>query len=327
MDARRLSFALILATTVITGPGCILGHRPTFVQRGTRPDLKTFYLDGAGNYGFGKETVPLGLADGGYQGHVEHYIWTTHLGTIMDQMWYSHNRSEGRKLARTIESYLSTHPGGQVNIIALSAGTGVATFALEELRPGYSVENAIMLSSSLSADYDLSKAIPKVNGGIYFFWSPKDPVLRGVVPILGTVDQSSRETPAAGLWGAATPLHAPASTRQLYRDRVRNVQWFPETDRLWWQWLNLRHAGSVSRDAIRTMVAPVLVRSSRPASIPLTPSGRDQGAARSGVVSAGGARHASPPPTVPQATTRDSSGSLNLRKVAPLPRPTRSDTP
>jgi len=265
---RRGALAIGLACTVCAAPGCVLGNRPTLVHRGSRPEKITFYLDGAGNYGFGKESVPLGLADGGYQGHVEHFIWTTYLGAVVDQISLQHNRREGAKLARRIEEHLSRYPDGEVNIIALSAGTGVAVFALETLRPGLQVDNVVLLSSSLSADYDLTAALRHVRGGMWFFWSPNDPILQGVVPIVGTVDRSPEDSPPAGTWGAHLPRGASETTRELYRKRVHNQQWTPDSEL---GPLRLRHAGSISRGVIRSRVAPILVARARPATQPASP--------------------------------------------------------
>ena len=94
-NIRRNIATFCLALLALCVPGCILGNRPALVQVGSRADQITYYLDGAGNYGFGKETVPLGLADGGYEGHVQHYIWTTYLGAVVDQISVNHNRREG----------------------------------------------------------------------------------------------------------------------------------------------------------------------------------------------------------------------------------------
>jgi hypothetical protein len=249
------SAGIILSVFILSSvSGCFLGNRPQFVNRGSRDDERTFYLDGAGNYGYGKESVPLGLSDGGYKGHVEHFIWTTYLGPLVDQMSYNHNHSEGRTLARKIEAYLDTRPSADVDIIALSAGTGVAVFTLEQLGPGYYVDHVVLLSSSLSSDYDLTKALGHVKSGIYFFWSPNDPILQGVVPIVGTVDRA--ESAPAGTWGATPPANASNATRKLYYERVRNVRWTPK-------WvanpLKLQHAQTVSRDFIRDKVAPILL--------------------------------------------------------------------
>lgn len=245
-----------LAGVVALSSGCILGNRPTFVGGGSDRTVRTYYLDGAGNYGFGKETVPLGLEDAGYRGGFEHFIWTSYLGTVMDQVWYDHNRDQGRRLAGKIQGYLDKNPGAEVNIIALSAGTGVAVFALEQLRPPYRVGNVILLSSSLSANYDLTRALRRVDGKIYFFWSPNDPVLRGVVPILGTVDRRNGSM-VAGATGARLPWGAVPETRQAYQQKVQNIRW--HTSEIEGP-VKLYHAGTTDRGFIRDMVAPILVR-------------------------------------------------------------------
>lgn len=253
--ARRGIAATLAATATVVCPGCILGNRPTFVHTGTRPEQITFYLDGAGNFGFGKESVPLGLADGGYEGHVRHYIWTSYLGPVADQIYLSHNRREGMQLAEEIEKHLDLYPTGHVNVIALSAGTGVAVFALETLRPTYSVDNVILLSSSLSSDYDLTRALRRVRGSIYFFWSPDDPILEDLVPMLRTVDGSRTATPA-GIWGARLPRGAPPETVRLYQKQVVNRRWSPSIAS---GPFKLRHAGSINRGVIRQLVAPIVV--------------------------------------------------------------------
>ncbi len=255
MNVWRNIVAAGLALALCGASGCVLGNRPTLVRTGTRADEVTFYLDGAGNYGFGKESVPLGLADGGYEGHVQHYIWTTYLGPVLDQVYLSHNRNEGRQLAQRIEEHLDRYPTGRVNLIALSAGTGVAVFALESLRPTYFVDNVVLLSSSLSSGYDLTTALQRVRGGIYFFWSPDDPILEGFVPIIGTVDRTYDSTPA-GIWGARLPRGASEETRELYRRHVFNRRWSPSAIR---GPFKLQHAGSISRSVIQKLVAPILV--------------------------------------------------------------------
>ncbi len=248
----------VLRASVLLIPllsGCILGNRPQFVRGGSDLREVTFFLDGAGNLGFGKETVPLGLEDGGYQGQIEHYIWTTYLGPVMDQVSYSHNRREGRQLADRIRRHLNKYPGSKVNIIALSAGTGVAAFALESLPPQFQVDNVIMLSSSLSAEYNLGRALRRVRGGMYFFWSTGDPILRGMVPLMGTVDRENTSE-VAGVIGARLPSGASRETRDLYVAHVHNIRWY--TDEIGGP-IKLRHAGTTDRTFIRDMVAPIIV--------------------------------------------------------------------
>jgi hypothetical protein len=250
--ATRMLVVLLAAAA----PGCILGNRPSMSRTGSRTDSITYYLDGAGNIGFGKDAVRLGLAEGGYNGRVEYYIWTTYLGPVLDQVSYRHNRKEGRQLARVIEKYLNAHPGAQVNLVGLSAGSGIAVFALEQLKPGYQVDDVVALSSSLSATYDLSRALRRVRGGIHFFWSPDDVILRRVMPLAGTVDRAPHGAPVAGLTGARLPSGAGAEKRELYA-KVHNYEWRQEDNE---SLIKLRHAGSASRSIFRNRVAPLLVQ-------------------------------------------------------------------
>ncbi len=253
---RVLAAVGCMGVILCTVSGCVLGNRPNFVHAGTEQNQKTFYLDGAGNMGFGKETVPLGLADAGYQGQVEHFIWTTYLGLYHDQVSIEHNRTKGRELARRIETFLTLRPNAEVNIIALSAGTGVAVFALENLGTGFYVQSVVMLSSSLSSDYDLTPALKRVKGGMYFFWSPADPILKEVIPWIGTVDGSVDGQRVAGITGAKVPSVAGKESQRLYFQKLRNIEWEPVA---LWGPIKLRHAGSADRAVIREMVAPIIV--------------------------------------------------------------------
>lgn len=258
---------LLIAAIMVMTSGCILGNRPTFVPGGADTTEITYYLDGAGNYGFGKETVPLGLMDGGYNGQIEHFIWTSYLGPLTDQIAYPVNRMRAQQLANKIRDHIDRHPRGTVNIIGLSAGSGIATFALERLPTKYRVDNVIMLSSSLSARYDLSRALRRVRGGIYFFWSPNDPILGSLVPIVGTVD-GEHTSQVAGVVGARLPPAVSREERELYT-KVHNVRWY--TNEIGGP-LKLQHAGTTDRTFVRDMVAPIIVR--KQVRVPATPPPR-----------------------------------------------------
>ncbi len=247
------------AVAVIAIPGCIAGNRPNFVNTGSSSEGKTFYLDGAGNFGFGKESVPIGLAEGGYHGKVEHFIWTSYMGPLVDQLYLRHNRRAARDLARKIARYKRYWPEKTVNIVALSAGTGVAVFALEALDADIHVNNVVLLSSSLSADYDLTQALRRVDGAIHVFWSSRDPILRWGVPIVGTVDRAGFGARPAGTHGMRLPNHVSDQTRKLY-ERVQNVEWHPDqSGGVVKNVVTLRHATTTTTAFIRELVAPIVI--------------------------------------------------------------------
>lgn len=185
---------------------------------------KTYYLDGAGNWGFGLSTVPRGLRNAGYQGNVEAYIWTTSFNPAIDQVNVGANKLRALILTGKIEDYLRRNPGNDVNLIALSAGTGIAVWAIEALKPPHKVNNLILLGSSLSNNYPMGKALSNIKGKVYVYYSPHDEVLSGAVRAIGTVDRGSSES--AGLTG----LHPPGGTR----GKIVNIRWRPQYERFGW---------------------------------------------------------------------------------------------
>ena len=193
----RLAFSL-LALAAATLAGCASTHDAGRADYG-----KTYYIDGAGNWGFGTTSVAKALKEAGYPGSVEAYLWTTSFNPAIDQVNRPAARLRAAALSDKIRRYLKTYPDNDVNIIALSAGTGVAIWAVEALPPGMKVNNLVLLGSSLSSTYDTTRAFEHIKGRIYVYYSPADPILSGPVRILGTIDGSFDEP--AGLVG----LHGP----------------------------------------------------------------------------------------------------------------------
>ena len=184
---------------------------------------KTFYLDGAGNWGFGASEVPRGLQAAGYQGDVELFIWTTSFSPLIDQLNVPAARLRARALAQRIEDYHQRYPENQINVIALSAGTGVATWAIENLKTA-EVDNLVLLGSSLSHNYDMSQALRHLAGEVYVYYSPHDQVLK-TVEFVGTID-GVRGVHSAGQVGLRPPRGG--------EERIVNVGWNRDWMRLGW---------------------------------------------------------------------------------------------
>ncbi|MCH8967275.1 MAG: hypothetical protein IID43_06320 [Planctomycetes bacterium] len=203
---------------------------------------KTFYLDGAGNWGDGGTSVAHGLLAAGYQGDVEEYVWTTSFNPLVDQLNVVAARIRSGALARKIASYRKRFPNNNVNLVALSAGTGVATWAVEQLDPSSKIENLILLGSSLSYDYDMTKALSNMTGNIYVYCSPHDSVLESVRKI-GTID-GKRGVQSAGLVGLDVPPGA--------RGRVKNIGWSERYIDLGWTGA---HTDCTSKPFVRRIIA------------------------------------------------------------------------
>ncbi len=177
---------------------------------------KTYYIDGAGNWGFGVTTVGKGLKAAGYQGSYEAYIWTTSFNPAIDQVNRPAAHLRAAVLADKIRNYLKVYPDNDVNIIALSAGTGVAVWAVEALPPGTRISNMVLLGSSLSSTYDVSKAFRHMKGRIFVFYSSSDPILDGAVRLLGTIDGTFDDSAGlVGLAGAGCPAGSSISPGDL----------------------------------------------------------------------------------------------------------------
>lgn len=227
-------------------------------QAGTTGDKDkgiTYYIGGAGPIGnVGSWDVPQGLAEAGYEGYVGAFTWQglTHAG---DQINLTRNKAKGAELAYEIRRYRRLYPHQQINLIALSAGTGIATFALEYLSDDIRVENVVYLGCSMSSSYDLTRALRRINGGLYVVHSTRDPILDKLVSRIGTVDRAPGDEGIAGMIGFRYPENPSPQTEREYQ-KLHNVAWrydFADTG------YEGGHTDATKRDFVRRYIAPVLL--------------------------------------------------------------------
>ncbi|MBI5865866.1 MAG: hypothetical protein HZB38_15450 [Planctomycetes bacterium] len=214
MKPEKLLLALLAVLPLM--PGCATVAYSSKAQNGV-----TYYCPGAGNTDFGDAGIRAGLEAAGYKGEVAAYIWTISFNVALDQTLRFNAKGKGENLARLIEQFMDKHPGVPVNIVGLSAGTGVGIWALENLKEGYSVENVVLLGSSLWYRYDVGKAARHVKGKIYVYFSPNDAILAGPMKIFGTIDGVFGEE-GAGSVGLQSKGGA---------DRIVNIRWRPEWEK------------------------------------------------------------------------------------------------
>jgi hypothetical protein len=187
---------------------------------------RTYYIDGAGNWGFGVTEVTEGLTGAGYNGRTINWRWSPTLNPALDQtIGRPFARARGAELGKEITKYLAKYPGNQVNIICLSAGTGVGVWACEHVKPPAKVHNLIMLGSSVSSDYDMSKALANIDGRVYVYYASGDLICQGAVRTLGTIDGKFGVEPT-GLVG----LHP----RGVKTDKIVNIGWSAKYEQYGW---------------------------------------------------------------------------------------------
>lgn len=232
---KRFLELVIILCALATSTGC-RSHRPAEVFG------KTFYLNGAGNWGLGAEEIRRGLADAGYRGDVEEFAWTLSFNPLFDQWNLFGAKWQAARLARRIEDYRRRYPENEIHLVALSAGTGLAIWALERLDRRTKVGNVFLLASSLSHDYDVSKALARVNGRVLVYYSPHDLVLASV-RVIGTID-GRRGVDSAGLVGLTPPPNK--------GHRVLNTPWSRRWVPLGWKG---GHTDCVNRTFAREEIA------------------------------------------------------------------------
>jgi pimeloyl-ACP methyl ester carboxylesterase len=136
--------------------------------------------------------IRQGLADGGMNCGLPIYNWGSPvpgLGMVFNQMDVTGNRIEGAKIAKMIVEYQDSYPGKPVHVIGHSGGGGVAVFAAEAMPPGRMIDGLVLLSASISADYDLTKAIGNCRKGILNVYNTNDTAVLVVgTMMVGTMD-------------------------------------------------------------------------------------------------------------------------------------------
>jgi|GEM_PF-657673 len=215
----------------------------------------TYYLGGAGPVGnIGSFDIPRGLRRAGYQGHFEVFPWQT-ISHATDQIFIARNRSKAQDLADDIRRYRRLYPDAPIHLIALSAGTGVATFALEYLPESIDIETVIFLGCSMSSKYDMTRALRRIRGRLYALHSTADEVLKNVVWYTGTVDRASSDAGIAGLEGFYTPGNLFPDTERQYLKLI-NVPYRSEFDSAGY---GGGHTSATSTDFVQRYLAPAIM--------------------------------------------------------------------
>lgn len=204
------------------------------VQRAATPtelDDVVFYCDGAGGGGPLTDwgvNVKRGLERDGYEGEFRSFRWQTGLGVLADHATsVEYKQDKARQLVGLMKQHWQRFPGGSVHLIGLSAGSAIVIYALEQLPPGYRVDNVILLGSSLSADYNLRQALRRVRGEVHVFSSKRDRILQVFVPVVGSADRERTGARVAGRYGFQLPPAADDETQDLYSKLVQ-YEWDDE---------------------------------------------------------------------------------------------------
>jgi len=249
---KRVTGVLLAAIALMAAGGCTESQRADS-GADAYEDGRVYLLSGAGGMMGECGRIRDGLKQAGVRRSIETFHWSRG-GVLTDQTGVEANRRKARELSRQIDAFARVSPGSPIHLIGVSAGTGLVVWALESLEPETEVTAAILISSSLDTRYDLGKALAKTRDGIYSFNSVADTVLSLGVTWAGTVDRNGGL--AGGLVGFSPPDSASEETRQLYREKLHEISWWPGDTVLG----HLGdHLGATNPAYVKEKVAPIVL--------------------------------------------------------------------
>ena len=145
----------------------------------------------------------------------------------------------------------------------------MAVFALEVLPADVQVDTVVMLSGSLSADYDLTRALEHVHGVMFVFTSHHDDMLQYMMRLTGTADRRPFSEGSIGVEGCQLPPDSTPRTRHQYA-KIVTVPWTEEFSRLG---DTGGHFYAVGARFIQNIVAPLLLGGNTRMTAPVTGGG------------------------------------------------------
>jgi len=212
-----------VAAAALWAGGCAMDDNAAYTTAGRQDRGLVMILPGIEGVSPINLHIREGLAGAGIRCAMPIFEWglpVPLVGAALNQTDVPADRGAGRRVADRVVRYQLAHPGRPVYVVGHSAGGGVAVFAAEALgrlpnaRP---VDGLVLLSASISADYDLTAALRSCRNGLVNFYNPADVGLLGVgTALLGNVDGGHGAS--AGRTGFVPPrTGAPPGQRSAYR--------------------------------------------------------------------------------------------------------------
>ncbi len=198
---QRLLWMMWVAGLLLTA-GCGVSGGGKYLTDTHKENGLVVILPGIEGEGIYNHNIRKGLVSAGCYRAIPIYNWglpIPGLGLVINQTPLG-KKEAAKKIANMIESYQDNYPGRPVYLVGHSGGGGMAVFAAEGLSPGRKIDGLILLSASISSNYNLSKALSHCRGGLVNFYNPEDSALLGLgTAIMGNVDGG--HGPSAGLRG------------------------------------------------------------------------------------------------------------------------------
>jgi pimeloyl-ACP methyl ester carboxylesterase len=245
---------VVVVAAVCGSSGCATVRHETFTPVSCPcGQAIVFVADGAGGFESTSSALRKAIAAEGAPLGVDALDWSHGPGRfIADQTDFDHARVEGQRLAAMVLARRQACPSSPIYLMGHSAGSAVVLTAADYLPPGC-VDEIVLLSSSISADYDLRPALRCSRRGIDAFYSQRDLAYLGLgVALVGTADRQWNAP--AGRVGFQ-PLGSSPEDVALYK-KLRQHCWDPAVS---WTGNEGGHRGSYQPRFLQAYVLPLLV--------------------------------------------------------------------
>jgi hypothetical protein len=218
-------------------------------------DGTVFILDGVGGIMLVPLCVRRGLWDAGLPGSIEIYDW--HSGPrgelLGDLIAYRRNLRKAAVFAEVLTERRRRYPDAPLHVVAFSGGSGLATFAIEQLPADVLLDVVVLGCSALSPRYRLTGMLRHVRICVALV-SSRDRYLIGLgTTLFGTMDR--RFGPGAGLRGFRRPTPFGDEDAQAY-DKLHQLPWRPHMRSLGHYG---HHVGCATSAFIAQYMAPILL--------------------------------------------------------------------
>ena len=216
---RRYGIAVALLAGVLSAAGCGATN-DMYLSESRKEGGLVVILPGIEGESELNRNIRRGLVAAGVHRAIPIYNWgrpVPLVGMLANQVDFLGNRIAGVGVAKMIMRYQDSYPGRGVTIVGHSGGGGIAVFAAEAMPEDQPIDGLVLLSASLSASHDLTKALKRCRKGIVNFSNPDDVGLLGLgTTVVGNVDGG--RGPSAGLVGFDKPRPAARpEKREAYR--------------------------------------------------------------------------------------------------------------
>jgi pimeloyl-ACP methyl ester carboxylesterase len=195
LEVLKLLLGISLLTALPAWTGCSGPIQGPFMTNDRMDKGLAIILPGIEGRSFLNERLRDGLVAAGCSYSEPIWRWGNQIpliGMAQNQTDVLGNRRIARRLANWIAQYQDQHPGRPVYLVGHSGGAGIAVFAAEalgKLSGKHKISGLVLLSPSVSASYDLTKALKVCELGIVNFYNESDVALLGLgTTFMGNVD-------------------------------------------------------------------------------------------------------------------------------------------